>query len=147
MSGLETFTLIASILAVLGVIFGIAYWKGVVDTKIKQVSDIPGTVTQLKLKVDVIWQLFVEQVLERSPRLANRGSRFVLTPEGEKCLEEITNIIEEVCAAAPQVDSSDALTIIAQRIGMAQLREIASKNGCTPAEYMAILTIKLGVEI
>jgi len=147
MDALNVFSLIASIVAVLVVVFGIAYWKGNIDQKIKQVSPLPELVMQLKMKMDVLWSLFVEQTLSRNPNLANHGSSYKLTDHGEKCLEDVKHIIEEVKREYPNLDASDVLTIIAQKIGMAELAELASKNGCSPSEYMAMLTVKLGVEI
>ena len=138
---------VTSIIAILGVLTAGFYWKGVIDTQIKRVLTLPEVVSDLKMKMDVIWKLFVEQLLDGKPNLAQRGSGFKLTEEGEKAMEDIAHVIEEIRKERPNLEASDVLVIVSQKIGMAELNKIAHKNGHSTREYLAMLTIKLGIEI
>lgn len=141
-------SIIISLIALIGSIGGIFYWKGKVDTHLCNLQEIPAKVQQHSTKIDVLWALFVEQTLEGGGgRLAVRGSGYKLTEEGEKCAMEIADILKKVQDENPNMGASDVLTIVAQEVGMEELRKLANKNGCTSAEYLSVLTVKLGIEI
>jgi hypothetical protein len=147
MSFESTIAIVASSIAVVLFIFGIAYWKGRVDGFLKSCTNLPERTSSLEMKMDVLWALFVDNVLESRPNLANRGSGYKLTPESEEYLKEIQHVIDDVKKEKPALSPSDTLTIVAQRVGMLELQKIAKKNGCTLSEYFSILTIKLGVNV
>lgn len=139
-------SLITSIIALLGAVGSVFYWKGKMDTRMCDLDPIPAMVQTHNTKIDVLWALFVDSTLEGG-KFAVRGSGYKLTEDGEKCVGDIAHIIQEVKDNNPKMAASDVLTLVAQRIGMAELQKLAKKNGCTSAQYLAILTIKLGIEI
>lgn len=139
-------SLITSLIALLGVVGGAFYWKGKIDARMCSLEPLPVMVQTHNTKIDVLWALFVDSTLEGG-KFAVRGSGYKLTEDGEKCVGDIAHIIQEVKDNNPKMAASDVLTLVAQRIGMAELQKLAKKNGCTSAQYLAILTIKLGIEI
>jgi len=143
----QIMSFILGLLSILGIIGAAFYWKGSVDSLLKRVCVLPDDVANLKMKMDVIWKLFVEQVLDGKPNLAQRGSGFKLTAEGEEAMVDIAHVIADVKKERPNLEPSDVLTIVTQKIGMVELEKIAHKNGHSTREYLAMLTIKLGIEI
>lgn len=141
-------SLVTSLIAIISAIGGMFYWKGKIDVRMCTLEPLPGMVQTHGTKIDVLWALFVDQTLEGGGgRLAVRGSGYKLTEEGEKCAMEIADILKKVQDENPNMGASDVLTIVAQEVGMEELRKLANKNGCTSAEYLSVLTVKLGIEI
>jgi hypothetical protein len=138
---------IVGLISIGGVLYTIAYWKGKTDKTLTDVCSLPARTSSLETKMDILWALFVDNILEKRPNLAKRGSGYKLTDMSEECLKDIRHVIVQVKKEKPTLSPSDTLTIVAQRVGMLELQKIAEKNGCTLSEYFSILTIKLGVSI
>jgi hypothetical protein len=139
--------IILGVISILGVIGGLAYWKGTVDSVIKANKGVPEKVAGLEMKMDVIWSLFVDQTLEKQPHLARRGSGYKLTPEGEECIKGMEEVISLVKKEHPDISPSDALIFVSQKMGMLEMQKIAHEAGCTLSEFYSLLTIKLGVTV
>jgi hypothetical protein len=144
MSPSSVISIVSSLIAVALFVFAIAYWKGKVDLFIKSCVDIPNRTSSLEFKMDVLWPLFVENVLEGKPSLVQRGSGFILTSKSEVCLKEIQSVIDSVLASRISLSPSDVLTAIVKTVGVEKMRELAAKNDCTLSEFLSILTVKLG---
>jgi hypothetical protein len=145
-SALQIVSLVGSLIAIIVALGGWFYWRGTIDATLKQFKHIPEQVSDHNTKIDVLWKLFVEKTLEGG-KFAVRGSPYKLTEAGEKCVSDVAHIIETIQRKYPDISPSDVLTKVAQEIGMAELGRFAKKNGCSSAEYLSLLTIKLGIEV
>ena len=144
---LTVVSVVVGIISIGGVLYTIAYWKGKADTTLKNVCDLPERTKALELKVDVLWSLFVDQVLGGKPALAQRGSGYKLSEKGVACVKEFDEVIEVIKRENGNMTPSDVMTVVLQRIGLQRVMEVAHKHECTTAEILSLLTIRVGIKV
>jgi hypothetical protein len=135
--------LILSIITLIGIIGSAFYWKATIDNLMKCTKDVPGRTVILETKMDIIWQLCVDQNLATKPHLAKRGSGYKLTEEGEKIISTLADKIAKLQKEYPDIKPSDILVVVSKEIGMEELQRIGHETGCSMADLMSLLTVKL----
>jgi len=146
--------IIIGVVAIFGWFVLLGSWK----TKVEQWMDqekkcydiVPAAVQDLKVKMDLVWQVQTLEVLERQ-KLAmhnegpftKRDSPLAITERGQKCLAEIKPLIDEL-RSIPDLRPSDIPKLTSERMGMKNLNEMAYKQKCTVGELLSLITVSLG---
>lgn len=146
--------IIISIVTIIGIIAFFGSWK----TRVEQWMDqekkcydiVPAAVQDLKVKMDLVWQVQTLEVLERQ-KLAmhnegpftKRDSPLAITERGQKCLAEIKPLIDEL-RSIPDLRPSDIPKLTSEKIGMQNITDMAYKQKCTVGELLSLITVSLG---
>lgn len=149
-------SLVISIGTILSGIIFLGSWKRKVDAAVEIETEcakvVPPAVQDLKTKMDWVYQLQMAEVLERQrvavqdESLTERHSPMVATNRGKKCIEKIKPLIEEL-QTKPNLNPSDVVTVIHNRLGMDAFTQMARDAGCSPQELLALITLELGFKL
>lgn len=134
-------SIVAILLSIAGVIYGVAYWRGKVDSElgIYREAKMLERLTKMETKFDFVWSVFVEQLLTERPHLATKQSPLRPTEQGQLALSEIMG-----CLDSKSVSLTDQILYdIPQRIGIDKLRDIADRHKVTLAELLALISLEL----
>jgi len=162
-------SLIAAVVALLGVIYAVGVWRGRVDNQLRgytearildrmvkleaafssharlpdQIETVLDRLTRVETKLEVVWMVFSEHLLSR-PELASRSSGFKLSDQANQALAEV-QLALDTChnPHTLQNDSPLAEKVLLDLpagIGMETLREIAAKHHLSIAELLAIVS-------
>lgn len=149
--GLNTIlsTVAVIISTIVGLIVGIAYWKGRTDSELvwlKQTLEnykdakVLDRVTRMETKFEFVWNVFVEQLLTHRPHLATKSSPLKPTEQGVLALSEVMG-----CLQSKSINLTDqVLYDIPQQIGIEKLREISERHEVTLGELLALVSLELG---
>ena len=142
-------SIVAALIALAGVLYAFAFWRGKVE---KQLSDygkanIPDRLARIETKMEVLWMIYSEQILSNRPNLAMRESKFKLTDEALKAVEEVKQILPEYNPGSGQLVSEQVLVDLPRQIGLDKLKDIAGRHNMTLGELLAIISVELGIDI
>ena len=150
---------IAAIIIAAVAIFGwfviLGSWKTRVEESMdreKKCYDIvPAAVQDLKVKMDLVWQVQTLEVLERQKIAMHNEGPFTLresplsiTKRGQRCLDEIKPLIDEL-RSMPDLRPSDVPKVASEKVGLKGLGEMAYKQQCTVGELLSLITVSLGL--
>lgn len=146
---LQIITFIAAVISLAGVLYAFAFWRGKVDRQLSDLSqaNLIERLVKIEAKQEVQWTVFTELVLSNRPNLAMRGSKFKLTNDAMKAVEEVKQILPDCNPGGGQVTSEQILIDLPRRIGLDNLKAIADRHNMTLGELLAIISIELGVDI
>lgn len=141
----------AGLISLASIVYAFAFWRGRVDKQLSDLSEakIPERLVKIETKQEVLWTVFSEQILTSRPNLAMRGSKFKLTDDAMKAIEEVKQILPEYnpSSAGNSVSSEQILIDLPKMIGIDNLKEIAGRHSMTLGELLAIISVELGIDI
>lgn len=140
-------SIVVALVSLAGVLYAFAFWRGKVE---KQLSDygkanITDRLARIETKMEVLWMIYSEQILSNRPNLAMRESKFKLTDEALKAVEEVKQILPN--PGSEQLVSEQVLVDLPRQIGLDKLKDIAGRHNMTLGELLAIISVELGIDI
>jgi len=143
---------VAGLISLAGVVYAFAFWRGKVDTQLSDLSkeNIGKRLVAIETKQEVMWTVFIEQVLTNRPNLAMRGSAFKLTEDAKKAVEEVQQLLpphNPGPGTNTKMTSEQVLIDLPKEIGLDNLVAIAGRHKMTLGELLAIISIELGIDI
>lgn len=138
---------VSGTISVLGLVYIFAYWRGKVDTALKDLHcclrDYPPA--EMWTMVKTLWEIYVVEALHHRPDLADHGSAFHLKKEG---VDLIPDHLKTLLDSIPQnpLCNNEAIAsgyLVVKSIGLDLIGKMADEKGLSVQEAIAILSCYL----
>ncbi|MBA7692441.1 hypothetical protein ES703_101008 [subsurface metagenome] len=142
----EIVGVISGFLSLIGIIYMLGYWKGQVDSKLRDIQQILRAypLAELSLMTKTLWDIYVVDALSSRPDLAEQHSAFNLKKEGHELIPaHLKEILDNI---SPNPESRNAIAsgwLVVKRLGIDTIREMAKQQKLSVQEAIAILSCYL----
>lgn len=137
---------ISGCLSLVGIVYLLGYWKGQVDSKLREMQQMMTAYppAELSLMTKTLWDIYVVDALRARPDLAEHHSAFHLKKEGH---DLIPSHLKEALDNIPlNPDNRNAVAsgwLVVKHLGMGHITQMAEQQKLSVQEAIAILSCYL----
>lgn len=137
---------VSGLLSLAGVIYLVGYWKGGIDTWRKAHEEEhkkypPG---EIAIMCKTLWDIYVVDALRQHPELAQHGSPYKLTPQGNDLIpDEIKHLLEKVPSNPLDREAIASGWLVVKHLGLETIEQMAKDQQLTVQAAIAILSTYL----
>lgn len=138
---------VTGIVSLLGIIYMIGWWKGQVDSKLRNIEQqfTAYPLPELAMMTKTLWNVYVINALGGRPDLAEQHSAFKLSKEGYDMIPDALKEELDQIPVNPSTnkDSIASGYLVVKHLGMDKISIMAKESGLSVQEAIAILSLYL----
>lgn len=141
---------ISGCLSLVGIIYMLGYWKGQVDSKLRDMQQVMTAypLVELSLMTKTLWDIYVVDALRSRPDLAERGSEYKLKKEAHDLIPaHLKEALDNIPLNPHNQNAIASGWLVVKHLGMAPITTMAEQQKLSVQEAIAILSCYLDTHI
>jgi hypothetical protein len=133
-------------LSFLGIVYLAGYWKGKVDTHLKDLKKCNEQYppSEMSRMLNTMWEVYVIDALGKRPDLATHSSAYKLRKEGEDIIpDDIKQELDRLRNNEATKEDISSGWLVVKRLGTERISKMAEARNLSVQEAVAILSLYL----